>query len=453
MVTPTLPPFRNNWQSGPTTRDAQEADLRRIESILLIHAAGVTVSSLFIGCYIWFYFHERLNWMGENGVISCWLLSIIFLTILSFGVFALFFRVSIAFFNELYQPTEENMAENRLRLRFFGAPLMPPPFAINYPSVTIKDVKIDSRDDWVCWLGGPARLIIHDGNALYVERGNLFSRVIGPTRQPVLLDRTEKVRLVVDLHPQVITKAGSQPDGISAWTKDGVRVQMDIRLECQVGLEGRSPATSDHLLYPFGPVSVRKTVENIVVRYDAEDKTLVETTWADRVWGEVKGTLSNYVFSHTLDELFLAEKAAGQLQSQEVLQNIFDRINTNLFNIGTRLLSLQITNITPVDPQVNIQRVRTWEAMKQSSAAVTKGQAEANQILSIEKARAEAERDLIDAIIEGLRNTNPALYDKQLILSLSGILEQSLNDSELVAYIPGETLDSLKKLRELLRLP
>ena len=307
---------------------------------------------------------------------------------------------------------------------------------------------MDPNREWITWLGGPARLVIFDGSAAYIERGRRFSRVIGPARHLPFLDYTEKVKAVVDLHPRLLTK----PGGVKAWTKDGIRVKMDVSLECQIGLEGMTEATSHGLLYPYGPISVRKAIEKVAVRYDQEKKCLAESDWADGVWGQVQGKLASYIFSHTLDELFLSEKAAGQMQTQDVVATIINETNARLVDFGTRLVSLQITNITPVASAVNEQRVRNWEARKQSAATVSKGQADAYRIMTEERARAEAEGDLINAITEGLRNTSPFRYDEQLVLSLSGILDQSLNNSEMAPYIPGETLDSLKKLRELLHL-
>jgi hypothetical protein len=262
------------------------------------------------------------------------------------------------------------------------------------------------------------------------------------------LDPTERVRAVVDLHPHVLVK----PAGIKAWTKDGILVQMDVRLECQVGLEGMTEATSKGLLYPYGPVSVKKVVEKTPVRYDPDSKCLKEFDWPDRVWGSIQGVLGTYIFRHTLDELFLDESGAYQVHSPQVMAGWLQEINKGLYDGGTRLLNLQITNVMPVDREVNEKRVKYWEAIKQSAVAVSDGEAKAHGIRAHEQARAEAERDLIDAIVNSVGTTKD-LYDDQLVLALSGILDQSLKDNDLGIYMPGETLGSLQKLRELLKPP
>jgi hypothetical protein len=432
-------------------RDAHDSDSSRSDSITILFFFAIIIPSIFATSYLWFYHGKSLNlWLGTDGILAGFILIAIIIGLLFLLAYSRLFKVAVTFFISLYHPPEDVNPAERIRMRFLGVPPVPPPMTdlMNYPFVIIKEGKVDPSGDWITWLGGPARLVIFDGNAAYVERGKRFSRVIGPTKHLPFLDPTEKVKAVVDLHPRLLTK----PGGVRAWTKDGIRVKMDVSLECQIGLEGMTEATSHDLLFPYGPISVRKAVEKMAVRYDQEKKCLAESDWADGVWGQVQGKLASYVFSHTLDELFLSEKSAGQLQTQDVVAKIVKETNAGLVNFGTRLVSLQITNIAPVAQAVNEQRIRNWESRKQSAAAVSKGQAEAYRIQTEERARAEAESDLIYAITEGLRNTSPSRYDEQLVLSLSGILDQSLNNSEMAPYIPGETLNSLKQLRELLHL-
>ncbi len=444
----------SQWQTKYKAKDAHAADGKRQDAIFLAYLVAVFISVTYVTAYLWFYRGQAIfkRW-GESGLFLVWLLVTVIAVATAIAAFYLLFRAAISFFNRLYEREEfDSDSAARVGLRFFGIPPSPPPLrkidAFKYPFVLIRDGKVDPKKDWITWLGGPARLLIFDGNALYVERGNSFSRVIGPAGALPFLDATERVRAVVDLHPHVLSK----PGGIKAWTKDGILVQMDVRLECQIDLEDMTEATSKGLLYPYGPTSVRKAVEKTPVRYDQDKKCLMEVSWPEKVWGSVQGVLATYIFSHTLDELFLAESGTDQVHSRDVTANWLQSLNAGLKEGGTRLLSLQITNVTPVDSEVNEKRVKYWEAMKQSAVIVSEGEAKADGILAHEKARAEAERDLIDAIVNGLGPTEDS-YDDQLVLALSGILDQSIKDNDMGLYIPGETLGSLQKLRELLKLP
>jgi len=447
-----------NWQTKYKAKDAHDADARRSDSRSLLRAAAIFISSVFATAYLWSQNEQGFtDWFGANGLLWGGLLITILIIVAFLLTFSALFRLATNLFISLYQPPEGTKPAERIRLRYNGIPPYPPAFEnspspldkyFTYPFVIIKEGRVDPHGDWISWLGGPARLVIFDGNAVYVERGDRFSRVIGPASHLPFLDASERVKAVVDLRPQVIIK----PAGVRAWTKDGIQVRMDVRLECQIGLEGVTEATSKGLLYPYGPISVKKAIEKMAVRYDRDKKGLVESDWADGVWGQVQGFLATYISGHTIDELFLAEKVAGQLQSQEVAAKILRDMNTKLDDYGTRLASLQITNVVPTSSKVDEQRVRTWEAKKQSAATVSEGQAKAYAILAREKARAQAERDLIDAIVEGLRKTDPTKYNEQLVLSLSGIMDQSLKDTDFAPYIASQTLESLEKLRALLKL-
>jgi hypothetical protein len=450
MTTPTIPKDTqtSDWQTKYQADRAHDVDNKRRNIMFLTYLLSVLISSIYATAYIWSYYRQQL--VARLGILDIWLLITIMNTVTVLAAFFLLYRTASHLFTSLYLREEDN-PKTRLALRFFGIPPMPPPLyvfdSMNYPIVMIKDGKVDAKNDWVMWLGGPARLLIFDGNAVYVERGNSFSRILGPANRFPFLDATETVKAVIDLHPQVVIK----PD-VKGWTKDGIEVQMEVRIECQIGLEGITEATSKGLLYPYGPISVKKAFESVVVRYDREKKCLAEFNWVDRVGGYIEGELSTYVFSHTLDELFLAERGPDQLLSPDVTANWLKEMNKQLINsIGMRVLSLQITDVKPIDETVNEQRVKSWEARKQSAVAISEGKTKAYGILAHEKARAEAERDLIDAIVEGLRS-HPTTYSEQLILSLSGILDQSLKDSDYGMYIPGETLESFNKLRDLLHL-
>jgi hypothetical protein len=102
---------------------------------------------------------------------------------------------------------------------------------------------------------------------------------------------------------------------------------------------------------------------------------------------------------------------------------------------------------------VTKQQEENWKAERQGMATVIDGQAKAFNIRSREKARAEAQRDLILAIADGLEKNTSGNYAEPLLLSLSGVLDESLQDPYIRATIAGETLDTLEKLQKILDRP
>ena len=113
------------------------------------------------------------------------------------------------------------------------------------------------------------------------------------------------------------------------------------------------------------------------------------------------------------------------------------------------ILDFQIQNIE-VPPRITKQQEENWKAERQGAATVIDGQAKAFNIRSREKARAEAQRDLILAIADGLDKNTSGNFAEPLLLSLSGVLDESLQDPYIRATIAAETLDTLEKLQKIL---
>ena len=97
--------------------------------------------------------------------------------------------------------------------------------------------------------------------------------------------------------------------------------------------------------------------------------------------------------------------------------------------------------------------MNNWEAERQSIATIIDGRAKAFSIRTREEARAEAQRNLILAIAEGLEKNRSKQFAEPLLLSLSGILDESLQDPLARSYLAKESLDTLEKLQKLLDKP
>jgi len=131
-------------------------------------------------------------------------------------------RFASSFFTEFYRPPEDIVPSKIINYRLFGKSKLPPPLNMlsQFEYIIIKDSEIIKRDEWPAWsacnLGGPINLIVFDGCALYLERGNRFSRIVGPGEDIPFLEWYETIKYVVDLRPKV--KTGT----FDVWTKDGI---------------------------------------------------------------------------------------------------------------------------------------------------------------------------------------------------------------------------------------
>ena len=115
-----------------------------------------------------------------------------------------------------------------IQRRVFGVPPMPGFLSsiVSYQFIVIDKDKLDEKFSWAYSLGGPAKLIVYDGFAVYLERGGKLSRVVGSGI--AFLERFETIRDIIDLRPQI------KDISIEAWSKDGIQMTIHVHLECQI---------------------------------------------------------------------------------------------------------------------------------------------------------------------------------------------------------------------------
>ncbi len=384
------------------------------------------------------------------------LLPLLFFALMLISVF----RMASNFFTEFYRPPEDIVANNIINNRLFGRAKLPPPLNMlsQFKYILVKDGEIDKKDQWPAWsacnLGGPIIPIVFDGSALYLERGNRFSRVVGPGEKVPFLEWYETIKYVVDLRPKV------KADNFDVWTKDGIKVKFNIQIECRIGDPSKhDPASS--LMYPYDPVAVKQAIERYSLRWpNRNDGEPSEFTWIDAAWGQVTGIVPSYVGSRMLDDLFIADRNRGQILSPDAIKEIFEKLNKATNGFGVFITDFQILKID-IPKEVDDHQKRHWKAERQSIATRVEGKAKALSIRTQEKARANAQRDLILAIADGLEkniNRDENEGDKErfiepLLLSFSGVLDESLSNPLLRANLAKETLEVLEKLQNMLEKP
>jgi len=456
MTTISVNGSKKTWQSLFSAEESHWQDLRRmggliVPAVLLIFLA-VMAAVLYVGLH-------SPAW-AENATTAFrryWWAVRLAVTVLSplvFGSLALvlLYRGTIGFMKVFYPTAAATPLLPLIQRRLLGVPPLPFPLGNlwKYPFVTIKEPNDLPGDHWVRWLGGPATLVIYDGTALYLMRGNRFSRVVGPGKPPLpFLDRYETVAAVVDLRPQVKTGV------ITPWTKDGVQVEIEIRAECQVNAGSEARQASRNLVYPFDPVAVKQAVEYTAVKYDPARKELFESEWLDGVWGQLTGYLARHISKHSIDEIALADEIEeadrGHLHTFRLAQKYVDEINADLSQrkCGAHVLNIQFMMKFP--EEVNQQRMAYWESERQRLASIRDSKAEADRIRVREEARARAQRDVLNAITERLKRVGPENLTEPLLLSLTGILDNSLDDPLVRPLIANNSLSLLERLRQLLK--
>jgi len=361
-------------------------------------------------------------------------------------------RVTSNFVREFYRPPENINPDKIIKRRLLGKSNLPPPLNLfaQLEYIIVKDGELDKKDEWPAWsacnLGGPILLVVFDGCALYLDRGNCFSRVVGPGKIVPYLEWYETIKYVVDLRPKVKT------DKFDVWTKDGIKIVLTVQIECRIG----DPSMNDPangLVYPYDPDAVKRAVERLSLRWPKrEEEGPSEFTWVDAAWGQVTGIVPGYIGGRTLDDLFMADRNSGQILSPNAMMEIFEKLNkaTNVF--GVFVTDFQILKEEIPDEVLEHQK-EYWKAAKQGITTRKAGEAKAFDIRAHEKIRADAQGELIMAIADGLEKNKDSQFAESLLLLFSSVLDESTTTDVDRAYFVREALEALEQLQRLLEHP
>lgn len=361
-------------------------------------------------------------------------------------------KFAASFFTDFHRPPDEIDPVELIKYRLNGKFKLPPPFNMlsQFKYIMAKEGEIAKSDQWPAWmaraLGGPLLLIVFDGCALYLERGNRFSRVVGPGDKAPFLEWFESIKYVVDLRPKV-------RDGkFDVWTKDGIKIEIKARIECRIG-DPKKKDPDGILVYPYDPEAVQKAIERYALRWPTcPEGDPEEFNWIDASWGQVTGIVPGYIGSRALDDLFIAKRNSGQILSPNAIHEIYEKLNAATNGFGVYITDFQILE-TVLPPEVEKHQREFWQAEKQSATTIIDGQSKAFRIRAREKARADAQYDIIIAIAEGLKQNKDGEFTEPVLLSLSGVLDMSLREPLTRAYLAKETLDTLEQLQNILGNP
>ncbi len=445
-----LPLSPSQWQGAYTQDDAYaDSGTYTVRTFL-----ASFISALVISLFLTVYLSSRLAWLGQvpfyvtMPVLFC-------ITLILLQVVASFpYQFAIEFLREFYHPPASVNLQRLLNDRLYGRIRLPPPLSFFFPrfslfrSLIVQNGVLDVERNEMAWIaryiGGPLSLVIFDGYALYLERGNRFSRVVGPADPRPFLEWHERVKYVVDLRPQ------SHEFPIEAWTKDGIRLLMTVRVECQVG-DPKQKDSSGRWIYPYHPQAVKRAVEYYALRWDGcPEGQPREITWLDAVVGRVRAVLLPYIHSRFLGDLLVTDRQHGQVFSPEASRDILRMVNRGTHEFGVWVTDLQICHIS-LPQEVETALRELWRAEEQAEIIQHEGEVEALAIRERHDLVARAQRDLIINLMDELEKARHFNDLEPLMLAFSRMVENSLTDPYLRANLAKETLETLEKLRSLLQ--
>jgi regulator of protease activity HflC (stomatin/prohibitin superfamily) len=352
----------------------------------------------------------------------------------------------------------------------------------------MAEKKFDLINNPVHWLGGPAILIILDGVGLYLQRGNQFSRTLGPGI--AFLDRFETVRDIIDLRHQTIRSGDMVTPPISARTKDGIKIFLNAEATFQIirpipqkkqpdnlikfsAKNNRAEKKTKDLFHISAAVdsgdfeAIRKAYESTTVRYtrNGTDRKYFEAKFREGVWGTVSGDLAKYITMHFLDELLVFDVTDGNSGNAEQISNSLkcgqllswqerEKLRQGMDKTLRTTRGVTLTDLRIVDfelpKEVNEQRLKMLEVERKCNIARIEGRSAAKSFIHREEARIRGQQDLIASFADKLGGVSPENFSDSVLLSLSSFLSQSMEDPILLAYMANNTLETLKQLNEFL---
>lgn len=447
------PKDSNTWQTRYTKDSLQWDGLGKSGKLLiptlLILAGGV----LGITTYLVVLFNEE-----KVSKMTLFLVMVLFF--IPFVAIKYAFSQAVSFSKEFYTASKKQDVDISKLIKFkLLTPVPLPNFTKmfdKFPFITIKLADEFPDDHWARWFGGPALLVLYDGVAVYLERGNQFSRVVGPGLPAPSMEQHERIKAVVDLRPQI------QTESIKAWTKDGVQIEANIQIEVQIFASDEARRRSvileegqseTNLLYPFDPEQVKKVVESVAVRTNVDTKELSETNWAGAAMGTITGKIKGYISGQSLDELLTQDENSPQLLSFQVSDGLLKDLRGVLANSAVYLIDLQVLDVKPTQNKIAKLLVQYWEEKRKQEEEIRKGEAEAESIRATQNAYTIAYQEFVSMMLDQLGDSDGRKVDiestkEAAVILLTHVFEKNLKDPMIGSFAAREMLKTLDAVRE-----
>jgi len=244
------------------------------------------------------------------------------------------------------------------------------------------------------------------------------------------ISRFESLKEIIDLTDQHGAIAQSK-----AMTKDGIVVTIrDIHFRYRVwgghrqgGVTGRSP---EHP-FPFAPSSVRNIVYKRVVRKSKAGTWDVDK-WSRTVESSFESEIRNYIRARQLNEIITEGNGFNKARDEIRRKLLSPGLRERLRSIGCELIWFDIGHFTYEEPVVEEEWINTWAADWIGKAEIERTRGDSQRDAVIERARSEAQADILRAMLDELSANN---------------LDGDLDDETLARLFllkAGEALESMR---------
>jgi regulator of protease activity HflC (stomatin/prohibitin superfamily) len=308
-------------------------------------------------------------------------------------------------------------------------------------------------------LGGPGVLLIKENTAVLTERGARYSRVLGPEAHT--LRPFERIRMIYDLRPQMMT--GNEV-GI---TKDGIPVRAPVftLFRFMTRMPDEPPSAPQHARFlsvlshfiwntplgsvtepPVSPEALRQALYEVPVNPPNKIK------WTNIAHNMAAGEVRDEITARRLDELFQPDDPERNPR-REIAMELQKAGKSALARRGIDLVDSGFANLQVPNEVVTLRRTM-WQTGWEKESTITRSTGEAEGLLQLQTARAEAQADLVKNIIQAIRSMDQnSQVTLNVVEALARVIERTLQRETTLPLPPNsrrEMEQALERLRRAL---
>lgn len=385
------------------------------------------------------------------------------------GMLSLFFLFHAALFiAHLYRISWGAALDFLLRM------LLTPTSEIPIGQVKDGDLTASTKSSVLARVGGPGTLVVHESNLVLLERGGVFTRLIGPGAHR--LKPFERPALVLDLRPQTRRRQ------VQTWTRDGIPIQTTLYLSCRLRWSPGDPEGEARLIRMAYALDFGSREQGYAIPWAGElaDEARVHLArrlgqlWFDELWSPYSPEAfteapqpPRIVGEPSSEEGFegpwgIPERPPENAPSPAVWERIRDEIQTDL-EARAQAWNAEILNFAfdpPVpwpeaEPLVRQAWLEHWRVPWRGWAVHLQSRAVREQLRQRELARAMGQRELLEAIAAVIQEEQP-LEDprrgmQRLVLRLAELVRHWA-PPEAALLTPTDLLELFHHFRRMLNL-
>ena len=289
---------------------------------------------------------------------------------------------------------------------------------------------------------GPGWLMTEPDNAVVLKGRTEIRRIVGPGG--IFTQADEVPYEILDLRQQI------RKMELQAITRDGIKVNLQVSIVFQI-------QPGHHTLHFGRPWPyTRDAAWRIVFAAEVNPKgrtpldAHLSHPWSDIPLEVAQSIIQQTIINYTLDELYGAHDQTIPPR-QAISEHTRARLAEQLEPKGFHIASCAIGIITPVDPAVTEQRIRTWKARWVRQLVTWQGAAQARRFEHFATIQNRARIDLLSRFIEA---THAAIQQSEqntawnlVAYNLLENMERLAQEPEIQNYLPETALPALEELR------